>query len=687
MSLEHAMRSLLQEGASASEATAALEIKDPETDKRAGSPEIHKHSTGGREYAITDPKEWDDEKLKNFYVEIRRLSHDARAYKQTIRDEVWDLYNGLMDFSQKADWQSKLVRPKVFMMVEQVVAFIQLGLFKMRDWFDVIPQNITDPLAMQKAHLKKSILKWYTTQDDFIRELCTALKWGFLSELFIMKVFTEEEEIYTIEPNFLEDQNKVSWQENDQDLPPIRQEILTEKKIVCNAVNPHYVFLDHTGKKKFIIEEGRMAIADYKALVDDEIFEDHFDEIVNDTQQTMRDVREKRKQELITQPPSTYYKEFTYGEYWGDIFDESGKFAFRNAHFIIAVGKWIIKKTEPITFFDGEPPYVIAPCVSVPGSVYHKSLIEPIAEEAKTMSELINLAMDALFATVLNVFEIDVDRVLNVDDITNGIGPNTVIQKTGSDPVLTVQQVGKVPGEAFQGIQFLGDIMEQDTGISRSMVGFPTTTKRQTKTEVQQEQGQMSTFFQAVMQNIERDFLAPVLEKIWNRILQYPSFLLHPELKDIIGQEAASIFERMSPRERYEAIHGRDQIKVTGLSGLMAKKDLLGNILGFLRIVGRSPDMMAWIDPQKLLFEVLDLLNIEPTTILRNQPQQPLNTRQQNPAQAQSAMQPRQQTRPGMTGQPAVPTVGNAPPPNGRGGQAQMAQMLQMLMAQRGGAA
>jgi len=675
VSLEDAAKLLIQRGhpVDAKSAIGLLdrptlreERKESEGEK---STKIEESSQRGVEIATTYPEDWTDEKIADFFTSVRRQSRDARAYKESIRDEVWDLYNNLQDFSQKADWQAKEVRPKVFMMVESVVGFIQLGLFKLRDWFDVIPINPTNPNNRIKAWIVKQILKFYATRPDFIYEILKAIKWGFLSELFIFKIWEGEETKYTVEPVFLSEKRRVD-KSLDEKLPTIRQKILRRRKVMYAAGDPHMFYLDYSGKENFVIEEGKMQMNVYEKLVEDGLLEDHVDELVQDAGQTIQDVKKERRRENVNVPPSTYFKEFLYHEYWGDIVDEKGKIAFRNVHFIIGQEKYILLKPESITFFDGESPYVIAPCIYVPGSVYHKSLIEPVAGVAKMMSELFCLTLDALFATVLNVFEVDVDRVLNVDDISNGIGPNTVIQKTGPEKVLDVTQVGKVPGEVFAGLDFLTRILEEDTAITKGMIGVPQTGKRQTKGEVQQQTEFTVSFFQALIQNIENNFLARVLTKVWYRVLQFPNELSHPKLADLIGEQAASLLNKMTAEERYDVINGDYEIRVTGLSGLIAKREALNNILGFLRIAGRSPDMMAWVDMQKLLFEILDLLNIDPQTILLPKPRQPLNAKQ-------PGMQPNQPGQPGRR----VPTR-----PNGQGGNVNLEQIMRMMAMARANA-
>ena len=580
---------------------------------------------------FTEPEGWTDDKLVTFYKTIKQKAKDEKQYKQEVINGVWDQYNNLQDFTQKADWQSKEVVPMVFMMVEAVKAFIKVSLMKSRQWYDVQPLNKRNHEQVIKAFLIKNILKFWTDNKEFIYELVESIGYGFLAELYIMKLWWDAEEKYTVEPTFteLDGQFKVHSTHDEKELLPLRQKILRRKRLFYGAVNPSKILLDWTGRGKFTIEEIDVDYADLESLIEDGFGIDIRDKLISESQQDLKKATEKRQKEQQAVPPATYRKELKLSEYHGDVWDnETGKIVFRNIRFIIVNEKYVFVKPQPIIYYDGQGPYVIAPCIHVPGSTYHKSLIEPIIGVAKQMSELFNLTLDALYATVMNVYEVNVNHVLNVDDLTNGIGPNTVIQKDTDEKVLEVTQVGKVPGEAFAGIQMLKQMLYENSAISPSMWGLPTTTKRQTKGEVQQQQYATISFFQSMIQDIENNFIAPVLKKVWYRVMQFQNEFSYPKLVDLIGEESARLLENMTPQERYDIINADVEITVFGISELIAKKEQLNDILAFLKIIGRSPDLMAWVNQQNLLVEIMDMLNLDPTVLLRDKPQQPMNAKQ-----------------------------------------------------------
>jgi hypothetical protein len=449
-----------------------------------------------------------------------------------------------------------------------------------------------------------------------------AIKYGFLSELFIQKFYFEEVEKYTVEPNFA--RNLEIRGEDERELPAIRQKILRQHLLRFPAINPSNILLDYSGRKRFIIEMSKTDISDLWQLAEEHKIRPIVERIRSKQQQKLEDVKEKQKVEIVTGPEVSGRIEINLDEFWGDVWEvDSGKLVFKNIHYIIANEEEVIVGPEPIKFYDGESPYVIGACVEVPGAVYHKSLIEPIIGEAKLLNEIMNLAFDALVSAMLNVYEVNVDAVQNMADLAEGIGPNTVVQKTTNEKVLMSEQVGKLPGEAFAGIQFLKNELEEGTAITRWLVGLPTATKRQTKGEVQTQSAGTSGFFAGLVQNIERNFIAPSLTKMWNRIVQFQDEFTYPKLKDLIGEEAAQMLNSMSPEERYEVINGEYEIKVTGISGIIKKQEDFQKITAILRIISRSQEMMSYIDIKELLFQLFEMLNIDTTTLLRQQPAVP----------------------------------------------------------------
>jgi hypothetical protein len=590
---------------------------------------------------VTVPEGWTDEKLVAFFKRVKNTARDKASYKQSIRDEVWNLYHGIQDFSHKADWQSKEALPKVFIMVESVVAFIKTSMIKVRNWYDVVPVNKLNPENRAKAFLVKQLLKYYTAKDNFIDEVVDALKWSFLSELAIIKCWWDETTKYTVDPGFdsLGDMRHI----DETDLPPIRQRILRRRQLKVKACDPDKILLDWTGRRKFLIEETTIDFADLEALADEDLVREGLLERLAKGEESgdVESVNTDSKKEVVSAGDETSRVELQLDEYWGDIWDEDGHIIANNAHFILVNEKEVAISPEPIRFYDGDDPYIIAPCIRVPGSVYNKSLIEPIIGVAKMMTELFNLTFDALIATVMNIYTINVDAIENVEDLAKGIGPNTVIQATmDASKVLDVQRVGQVPGEAFTGIEYMKSALEEDTAIAKWLVGLPMTTKRQTKGEIQTLAGAATGFFQSLIQDFERRFLAPLLKKMWWRIVQFQDEFSYPELQQLIGEEAAAMLNNMTPEERYNVINGDYEIIVTGISGLVAKAEELENLLTLLRIIARSPEMMSQIDQGALLKELFELTNIDPQLLIRETPAIPLPMVEQmmanNPAATQT---------------------------------------------------
>ena len=66
----------------------------------------------------------------------------------------------------------------------------------------------------------------------------------------------------------------------------------------------------------------------------------------------------------------------TLDEYWGSITDEDGAVVHENIVCVVANEKHLIRPPEPNPFWHGQSPFVVAPLMRVPFSVWHKALFD-----------------------------------------------------------------------------------------------------------------------------------------------------------------------------------------------------------------------------------------------------------------------------------------------------------------------
>ena len=138
------------------------------------------------------------------------------------------------------------------------------------------------------------------------------------------------------------------------------------------------------------------------------------------------------------------------------------------------------------------------------------------------------------------------------------------------------------------------------------------------------EAGQSSdTMLDSILSDLERS-MTRMLRKAWLCILQNADDLSSADM-DIPRVELLR-FARMTPSQRFQTMANGVQIKVTGLSAIMARSRDLQRILALLQVGGSNPILMRTMierfSPTKMLDRLFKVLNLNPSDLERDEEEQ-----------------------------------------------------------------
>lgn len=144
------------------------------------NPDVHSEATtGNSEY---------DEKARAYCISWRNQLRQQRIEKLNIWNECWSLYRGQEDFSNKEDWQSKIVLPKAWGTVKQAVNVIKRFLnTNKKPWF-VDATNPTDPVGVLRAEKMTDLSKVFLDKAHFLEEFSVGLETAFIMGMGVWKI-------------------------------------------------------------------------------------------------------------------------------------------------------------------------------------------------------------------------------------------------------------------------------------------------------------------------------------------------------------------------------------------------------------------------------------------------------------------------------------------------------------------
>lgn len=129
----------------------------------------------------------EDEAARNYVMAWRNKLRYERIEKVNVWNECWALYRGQEDFTNKEDWQSKIVLPKSWGTVKSAVSTVKRLLNYARKPWRAQPTNQDDAVWELRAEKMTDLSKFFLDKANFLEEFAVGLETGFIMGLGVWK--------------------------------------------------------------------------------------------------------------------------------------------------------------------------------------------------------------------------------------------------------------------------------------------------------------------------------------------------------------------------------------------------------------------------------------------------------------------------------------------------------------------
>jgi hypothetical protein len=126
--------------------------------------------------------------VKEFVLDWRNRLRTDRWEKLQVWNDCWATYRGQEDFSNREDWQTKIVLPKAWGTVKSAVSTVKRLMGLSQEPWNVESTNNQDPLAALRADKITELTKVFLEKCRFKEEFATGLETGFIMGLGVWKV-------------------------------------------------------------------------------------------------------------------------------------------------------------------------------------------------------------------------------------------------------------------------------------------------------------------------------------------------------------------------------------------------------------------------------------------------------------------------------------------------------------------
>jgi hypothetical protein len=560
--------------------------------------------------------------VRNFRQEAEEAKWDRLAKNKRNRD----VYLGLQDWSHKQEGQSREFIPKAPVAVEQMTSFVKKGLISFGDWFSIeLDRSLS--LVVDGAQIRevlKCFLKdlWMrnNVSAEFHTVLSDAVKMGLLESLIILKVhggmMPRRKPIFKPASRATKEDEELEFEE--------------EKvwRLRIDIVRPEDYYPDPTGNGLYeihrverdlheVIEAAEEGLYDKKAV----------DELIGTDFKRPED--EKRKDRARNQPETTtpsFRKRVVLDEFWGTLLNDDGTVAHRNIVCTVANDKFLIRPPEPNPFWHQESPFVAAPIIRVPESVWHKALYDHGSDLNIALNELFNLILDGGLASVWGIKQLRLEDLEDPGQVAGGVRQGVTLGVKQTLPhnakVLETVSTGNVPNDAMAVYEALNREFNNAVLTNEMKVGqLPP--RRVLATEVIEVTQSQAVTLDGIVGDMESSIIKPVLRKAWLTVLQNADDIPQHAWNSIIDARVAMLIMRASPEERFALFSEKCQFKVFGLSQTLARAQDFQKSISLMQVTQMNPILarafMMRYSGDKHLRKLMQYLNINPDDMEKDQ--------------------------------------------------------------------
>ena len=545
--------------------------------------------------------------VKSYKTKIRQ----NRKTKEDIWTECWRLYRGIEDWSDKEEWQSKIVVPKSFNSIEQATSVIKRFLMSSDHVFSYDPVNPDDLITGVRAEQFTDLVKYFLEDANYIDEFALGLKSGFITGVGVWKLW------WGYKPRLVTQIQRGMDPQTGQPMNQVVQQEVQEGKLFIRAIDPYNFFwLPGSRFNEWVgtIEDIKMPRWELMELAQQGVFGPDGVEKVKKlgTNTTDTDAGQKRQMERFQERPNgdegpnedTNSVRLT--EFYGPLVLKDG--VQKNYHCLIA-NDTVVLKAQENPFWHRKPPYVAFSPLTLPFRTEGVGLVEMVRQVDKAINKLSNLSVDTLLYRLLPVFEVNPEVYENPEDFETGLVPGKIFRrKQQYSSMLGIKPMEfQDVSQGAMAVQGQLDRSHQEGSlISEIQQAIPRFRGYQSATEIDAKQENIQSFFSAMAADIERQALDPLVDMAGDLVFQFMDTNGDQRIAAILGVGVETL-RGMSKEELMDLVQGEYLVKVSGISGQLEKAEMLNSLVQFMNIIGQNSDQwMPYVNQDALLRRILE---------------------------------------------------------------------------------
>jgi len=556
----------------------------------------------------------DSELVLDFIRTARDESYDSKRTRMELNKDNFNMYHLRHDFDHKQEGQSQEILSKQPMAVEQISSFFQQALVDMGSWFKIEATHADSEQTMIiKPHEIQKVLVRHLERNDYYTHVGNSVKSALLGSLKISKLHGKKE----INPKYVA-KTSGKGKTFKKKLVKIDE---TSFSLAVDLIPQENYYPDPTGNKLYEIEDMWMDFHELKKLAqgDTAIYDlKVVNEISKHTQEDLEEEQRKQRETNQDNPTGNFRNRVKVTEFWGTILDKQGEILYENIVCTMANDKWLIRKPTENPLWHQGSPYNIAPLIEVPGSVWHKALMDAPTKHNAALIEIYNLMLDGAMKAVNGISQIRTSWLEDVSQVEDGLKPGTALKINDiappgakvAEPVITAD----VPKDGLD----VMNIVQQEfnaSALTSDLRSGVTPFRQSSATATVEQSNTITSVFQGLAKNFESKSIQKELELSWLTIAQGWEDLDEEDLKALFGPKRGEELSALDPEDIFAATAQGLKFTVFGVSMTLNRAQDFRKLTTMLQTIGGSEVLTeAFVSKYgfpELLEEILTSLDID----------------------------------------------------------------------------
>lgn len=538
--------------------------------------EIMEREEAAKAYAGEEPKHFVDY-VDACVKESKEASKDIRE----VQDKCWTAHQSKIDYSEKEDWQSKVITNQPFITVQQAKAIVRRSMQK-PDYFSI--DGIESGDMDLSDFWQKALLFWLNPQHiDFPITFSDASEMGLaVGQSMEMKPIWGDRglEISLIEP----------WK------------IFRDPDALARDPWSGNYWIHEEWLDIWKLKEGDWENTE---LLKPEGENDSAEE------------KERRKQMYWKR--SMYRNYARVREFWGTILDKKGNLLLDNSSLTIA-GDVIIKPPHQNKFQTLRWPGVsFSPFVHLL-RFEGIGILQGVLSLWWVMCNIMNLDLDNFNWVVNKMMEIDPSMMADPTDLDRFPGKLTVRRPNTQGPIYTEVQTSANTSDMLARMQALRQQWDNGSFVNQFVAGLPGTRSNITKGEVEIKTRQSLGIFDSMGADLEAG-ANKILWAIYETLMLNWTRWSSPNVQRVMGKDyddTAALFDTMSSDERRQVLDDGCDIKISGISAELRRFEKIEKLQALFE-KAEKPQYEMYFKHWELLREESELYGFHDPKFLLNE--------------------------------------------------------------------